>query len=124
MREAAAHLADASPDRPSRMTADDRRAFAPHAAPPGQLPLGAIVIPTPSRTASALEARRLSPSDAMFAVMSFPRIHGWTRHDVLQREFTMLSRLANEVPIYDVLIPWGPPFSPDIAPQLRALAAS
>ena len=36
----------------------------------------------------------------------------------------MLSRLANEVPIYDVTIPWGPPFSPDIASQLRALATS
>jgi hypothetical protein len=123
LREAAAHLADAHPDR-SHTTADDRRAFAPAAAPPGPLPLAAIVVPSPSRTASAIDVVRIPPSDAMFLVMTFPRVHGWKRSDVLTREFTTLSKLVNGIPVYDVTIPWGPPFSDDIAPQLAALAAS
>ena len=58
----------------------------------------------------------------MFLVMAFPRVHGWKRSDVLTREFTTLSRVVNDIPVYDVTIPWGPPFSRDIAPQLAALA--
>ena len=57
----------------------------------------------------------------MFLVMAFPRVHGWKRSDVLTREFTTLSRVVNIIPVYDVTIPWGPPFSGDIAPQLAAL---
>jgi hypothetical protein len=121
LRAAAAHLADARPDRPSRSTADERRAFAPVPAAPGPRPLAAIVIPSPSRTAPDMDVRHLEPSEAMFAVLAFPRVHGWRRPDVLTREFTTLSRLANQIPVYDVTIPWGPPFSPDVARGLRDL---
>lgn len=124
LREAAAGLADAQPHRPSRATADQRRAFAPAPAPPGPRPLRGIVIPSPSRTEPELVVTRLGASEAMFAVMSFPRVHGWRRTDVLTRDFTNLSRLVNEVPVYVATIPWGPPFSPDIAPTLSALVAA
>lgn len=122
LREAAAHLADAQPDRPSRMTADERRSFAPMSAPAGPLLLAAIIIPSPSRTVTEVELHQLSASDAMFTVMAYPRIYGWRRPDVLTREFTTLGQLANQVPVYHATIPWGPPFSPDVATALITLA--
>lgn len=122
LRAAAAHLADEQPDRPSRTTADERRAFNPVCAPATPLPLAAIIVPSPSRTARDLHVRRLLPVDAMFTVMSFPRVHGWRLPEVLTNEFTTLSQIANNVPVYEVTIPWGPPFSREIASGLAALA--
>ena len=40
---------------------------------------------------------------------------------MLRRDFTTLSRLVNEIPVYDVVIPWGPPFDPTVAPALANL---
>ena len=122
LRAAAASLADARPDRPARTTADDRRAFAPPPAPPGPLPLRGVVIPSPSRTATEVAVRRLSPSDSLFALLAFPRVHGWRHPEVLARDFATLSRIVNDVPVYDVTIPWGPPFDPLIARSLAELA--
>jgi hypothetical protein len=124
LRAAAAHLADAQPERPSRTTVDERRTFAPRPAPPGPLPLAAIVIPSPSRTAKEVEFRRLSASDALFTVLAFPRVHGWRRPDVLARDFTTLSQVVSQVPVYDVTIPWGPPFNPEVATVLATLAGA
>ena len=122
LREKAAHLADAQPDRPSHTTADDRRSFAP--TPAANVPhrLAAVVIPSPSREATEVAVRRLPASDAMFAVMAFPRVHGWRRPDVLTREFTTMSRLVNQIPVYEATIPWGPPFRADVATALAELA--
>ena len=123
LRPAAAVLADARPESPTRPTADERLAFSPTPRPPEPLPLAAIVIPAPSRTASDVEVRRIPPSDAVFALLSFPRVHGWCRPDVLSRDFTTLSQVVNRVPVYDVTVPWGPPFSPDVARSLAELTA-
>ena len=111
------HLADAA----TRTTVDDRLAWAPTAAPSGSLPLAAIVLPIPSRRAAVLESRLVPPSDALLALLSVPRIHGWTRSDVLTRDFSVLSELVNEVPVHEVLVPWGPPYRPEISPSLAAL---
>jgi hypothetical protein len=121
LRAAAAPLAHQHPEQASRTTADDRVAFAPTAAPHAPLPLSAIVIPTPSRTASEVQTELIPPSDALFAVLSFPRIHGWCEHGVLTRDFTNLSRIVNNVPVFHAIVPWGPPFRPDVAAALLAL---
>jgi hypothetical protein len=123
LRPAASGLADALPDCSSRSTADDRLALAPVATTSDRLLLTAIVIPAPSRTAEDVRIRRVSPSDALFALLAFPRVHGWRRADVLQRDFAALSQVVNRVPVYDVTIPWGPPFEPRVARTLSALAA-
>ena len=59
---------------------------------------------------------------ALVALLSFPRVQGWRRREVLTREFAMLSQLVNEVPVHHATIPWGPPFDPDVARSLRKLA--
>lgn len=58
----------------------------------------------------------------MFTLMSFPRVHGGRLPEVLTNEFTTLSQIANNIPVYEVTIPWGPPFGTEIAPGLAALA--
>jgi hypothetical protein len=123
LREKAAPIVDDDPDASTRTTADDRLAFAPTVAPPESLPLAGIVVPAPSRTATAVETERLDPGSALVALLSFPRVHGWQCREVLQREFGVLSQLANDVPVHTATIPWGPPFDPDVARALRKLAS-
>ena len=101
-------------------------AFSPSQSLVEPLPLTAIVVPTPNRHLSAIDVRRLEPSKAVFWLLAFPRVHGWCRPDVLSRDFTMLSIVANSVPVYDVMIPWGPPFRSDLAeawPRCPALTS-
>jgi hypothetical protein len=92
------------------------------AAPLGPLPLAGIVVPGPSRTATRVAVRRVDPTTGLFAVLGFPRVLGWTRSDVISRDFAVLSHVVNTVPVYDVRIPWGPPFDPRVAGELAALA--
>jgi hypothetical protein len=121
LRPAAAPLAHGQPGAVTRETADERLALSAQPAPSGSLPLGAIVVPSPSRTAVRVEVRELVPSTALFWLLAFPRIHGWRSRDVLQRDFAALSALVNRVPVYDVTIPWGPPFDPAVAAELTTL---
>jgi hypothetical protein len=123
LRAGAASIAHTTPDASTRATADERLALASDHAPLEPLPLAAIVIPAPSRTATEVEIRRVPATSALFGILSFPRIHGWRRPDILSRDFTTLSQVVNTVPVYDVTIPWGPPFSPNVASALASLAA-
>jgi hypothetical protein len=122
LREAAAPLADLRRDA-TRVTADERTALKLETSARPRLPLAAIVFPTPSRTASEVEVTRLEPSAALFALLSAPRIHGWRRPDVLSRDFGAQSEIVNRVPVYEVTIPWGPPFDPSVARVLRDLTS-
>lgn len=124
LREKAFGIAQEREDSEIRMTADERLAFAPTLASSGLLPLAAIVIPSPSQEVSEVEIRCFPPSEALFALLTYPRIHGWTHPEILSREFSTLSQIVNEIPVYDVTIPWGPPFSPDIARALTSLMTS
>lgn len=121
LRLPAATTLDHLPDVARRTTVDERVAWAPRGSVAGPLPLAAVVLPIPSRRSVQLESRLVPPSDALFALLSVPRIHGWTRADVLARDFSILSELVNEIPVHEVLVPWGPPYSPEIAPSLAAL---
>ena len=42
---------------------------------------------------------------------------------MISRDFATLSQVVNTVPVYDVRIPWGPPFDPHVAGELAALAS-
>jgi hypothetical protein len=121
LRAAASEIANAHPDA-TRSTADQRLALGLAAAPLGPLPLAGIVVPGPSRTATRVAVRRVDPTTGLFAVLGFPRVLGWTRSDVISRDFAVLSHVVNTVPVYDVRIPWGPPFDPRVAGELAALA--
>jgi hypothetical protein len=121
LRDKAAAIARTQPTAVIRTTADDRHAFRPHAAAVRPRRLAAIVIPSPSHTVTEVEAIALDPTTALFALLATPRVHGWRDKGVLTREFDMLGRLVDEVPVHVATIPWGPPFDPDIARQIREL---
>jgi hypothetical protein len=122
LRAAAAPIAEAGPGHRTRRTADDRLAFSPRSAWQGPRPLTAIVIPSPSRTMGEVAVRRLPASSALFTLLSFPRVHGWTRADVLSRDFATISTVVNQIPVAEVAIPWGPPFDPEVTRALSELA--
>jgi hypothetical protein len=122
LRQSAATIGQGQSGASTRKTADDRLALAVKTAPQRPLPLAALVIPSPSRTASNVAFKRLEPSTALFALLSFPRVHGWQRSDVMTRDFSTLTAVVNRVPTYDATIPWGPPFDPDVAESLLRLS--
>jgi energy-coupling factor transporter ATP-binding protein EcfA2 len=124
LRASAAPLAAASPEAATRTTADDRLALTADKALADTLPLRAIVIPAPSRTATQVEHRVVDPSTALFTLLSIPRVYGWRDPDVLRRDFTTLSALVNKVPVLDVVVPWGPPFDPAVGSALARLVES
>lgn len=91
-------------------TVDGRLAIAPPRSR-DQLPIAAIVIPRPSRESTRLVLERRRSSLAVRDLLSFLRIPGWKRHDIVSRQFRQVATLADRVPVYEALIPWGPPFS-------------
>jgi hypothetical protein len=121
LRRAAAAIADQHAGAATRLTADDRVALRLRTAPREPLPLGAIVVPGPSRSATELEVRRLPATTALLWILGFPRIFGWCLREVLTRDFATVGKLVDQVPVYEVIIPWGPPFDPDIARVLATL---
>ena len=66
----------------------------------------------------------LAEVPSLMALLSFPRIAGWTKPDVLERQFRTLGQLAAAVPVHTATIPWGPPFDDAVAPALTAIAAT
>ncbi len=123
LREKAAPIAHEHRGAVTRTTEDARLGFAPPPAPPSAHPLAAIVVPSPNRTEPELSVSRIPPTQAVLALLAFPRIHGWKRAEVLSRDLATFGAIANDVPVYHAQIPWGPPFDPQIAKGLAALVA-
>lgn len=124
LRSAAASLADAHPGFTSRPTPDRRTAVAPVHTIDDQLPVGAIVIPSPSREANAVQLVELPSAPKLLALLAFPRIAGWSDPGVLARQFETLAQLAGQVPILKATVPWGPPFAAHVAPALLDVGRS
>jgi hypothetical protein len=86
-----------------------------------RFPLGVLVFPQPSRTASEVQTRRLDPGEALLSLTSAPRTLGWVDPEMLKASFRWNARLAREVPTFAAEIPWGPPFDPAVAPAILSL---
>lgn len=120
LRSSAQPLATAFGGRAqSRTTADGRLSLLARDVESAWADLGAVVVPSPTRQASALEIHRLPASTALLWLLRFPRVHGLRPADVLQRQFELLGELARRVPVFEVVVPWGPPFPPELATELR-----
>jgi len=109
---------DGTPHR--RRSADDRQVLTPRAATTDHLPLAAVVVPYPDRRLRHVKVERRDPKDALFDLLSFPRLLGWEAPEVLATQLRRLSSLVAAVPVYGARVPWGPPFSPTLAAELRA----
>jgi hypothetical protein len=101
-----------------RPTADGRTAVTPPRRATAPLPLAACVIPLPSRQARAVQVRRLARHEALLSLVRFPRIVGWREPASTARQFQLLADLVEAVPVLEARVPWGPPFSTDIAMEL------
>ena len=125
LRDAARPLADL-PNQASRTseTPDARLAMFPAAVADGWTPLGGVIIPTPSRRAKELEVTQLSTSDALVRLASFPRLYGITSPEIARPQFEQLAHLVRTVPVAEVVVPWGPPFGPEVPVRLAELHRS
>ncbi len=92
------------------VTFDDRIAITPVRAAE-TMQLAGIVIPRPSHERSNLLVEQRKPSRAVGDLLTFLRIPGWRRSDVVANQFRQVTAIANEVPVLLATIPWGPPFS-------------
>lgn len=81
-------------------------------------PLGAIVIPHPSRRCKVLKLQRLSRSMALLYLMAFPRIQQLQQKKHLQRQIDFFGRIAASTPIFEAEIPWGAVLSPKLVSSL------
>lgn len=97
-----------------RDTADQRRAVSPSATGRDRVPLAAIVVPHPDRKYPQSAARLLDVGEASFVLGRYQRIEGWRAADHLRRQFEDVGRVVAAVPVFDVSVPWGPPFGDDL----------
>ena len=120
LREKAASLARRFGEDAVRVTADDRYAVAPRTSTLQRIPLAAIVFPRPDRQHLEVVAKRVGPGEASLALGRCERIEGWWWRDHLRTQFIALSGVVEAVPVFEVSVPWGPPFASDLAPRLLA----
>ncbi|MGI8457567.1 MAG: hypothetical protein ACR2LI_05595 [Propionibacteriaceae bacterium] len=102
-----------------RVSADERDVLAMPTSDRDRVALKAVCIPAPNPDLDRLAIDRLPTKIAVFALLSFPRILGWQDPMALNESLQQATRLALSVPVLRVQVPWGPPFSSDIAPQIR-----
>lgn len=118
LRPGAGDLAATSGAAHVETTADSRTALRYNAGDPGTPPLHAIVIPLPARGRAHLAVRQLEPREALVALLGSPRVGGLEAPELLARQLHSIARVAATVPLYEALVPWGPPFDPDLVPAL------
>jgi hypothetical protein len=124
LREKTASLADHFDGNVSvRTTVDDRRAVEPVPTRLDRIPLAAIVLPRPDRESPVVASRRLSDGEAGLWLSRCQRIEGWHGRDHLRQQFVDTGHIVSIVPVYEVQVPWGPPFAPDLVPSVLAACA-
>lgn len=115
LRPAAAPLSRSLPvGTGERWTTDERLSVLPSKASTGWVDLRAIIVPRPSREVDEVSARRVKPAVAALWLISFPRVNGLTPAAILRGQLEKMSHVCARVPVYDMTVPWGPPFPPDV----------
>ena len=122
LREKAASLARHFGDDAVRITTDERLAVAPSPSPFERLPLSAIVLPAPDCIATiprsgpggSVRARRRWPSGGASGSRA-----GRAPTTCAGSSSTSVS-IVSAVPVFEVSVPWGPPFADDLASRVLA----
>jgi hypothetical protein len=91
----------------------DGRVSAVHIGPTARdrWPLRAILIPAPAREADEASVRWLHPRLALVALAEYPRVGPWQIKDPVLHRFEALSAIVEQVPVGDLVVPWGPPWT-------------
>jgi len=108
------------PEIGRRQTADDRWAVTLSPTVQDRLRLRAVMFPQPVRGQPDVVARRLGAAAATLALGRCQRIEGWRLPVHLRQQFDQLTELAGLVPLFEVSIPWGPPFGANLATDILA----
>ena len=123
VRDKSQELADwLASDVPRRRTADERLAMAVPVTRADLLPLATVIIPWPDRQFTAVSARRLSAGEAAMSLARFQRVEGWTSPKVLRAQFEAITAVVGSVPVFEMHIPWGPPFRRNLAIEIMTAA--
>jgi hypothetical protein len=115
LRENAVSLAQRFDGESVRRTKDERHAVATAISPMERVPLTAIVLPRPDRERREVTARRLTAGEASLQLGRCERIEGWRSREHLLQHFADIGRVVSASPVFEVWVPWGPPFGDDIA---------
>jgi len=114
-QKAASMIGRFSDDTAVRVTADERHAVAPVYSTFDRLPLAAIIFPYPSRDQHQVTARRIDVTEAALLLGQCHRIEGWQEPSRLRDQFLQVTEVLRRVPVYEVVVPWGPPFGLNLA---------
>lgn len=101
-------------------SADARQLLRPPGRAVDRIPLAAVFLPIPTRDSDAVRIEKLPPTQAVFVLLNSPRLFGWLDPTVRARQFELMSTLLADVPFYFIHVPWGPPFSAEIARAVEA----
>lgn len=115
LRTGAAELAYAGPAGEVRRTADGRLAVRSRRMVAGPLPLSACVVPRMCPDAEQVRVRRLRPVAAMQWLLLFSKVPGWFDPGWI---FQAIGDLVERVPVFEVTVPWGIPFSQETLTDL------
>jgi len=107
----------------SRTPTPDRRVAITPPAAPGPVPLAAVLLPRPSRERDTVALQPLPAAEAAAEMLRCARIMGWRDRGAMQAQFDLATRIAAAVPVAQAHIPWGPPFPPAIAAEIRTVLA-
>ena len=118
LREGAAGLAERLCERPPEKSVDGRFLARCPARATGMTRLEAIVVARPSRGHRELEVRRLRAAQALFYLLGYPRVSGWRLDGALSGQFQEMARIAQAIPVFEVVVPWGPPFPESLAREI------
>jgi len=119
LKEKAASLASLFPQQTSK-TPDDRLSISLSCEPPSTL-LGAIVVPQPSKTETRIKTERLSEKEAFLRIAAASYLGAWKTSEGTQSRFRNAGEIVRKVPVFTATIPWGPPFKPEAAVEIRRL---
>ncbi len=120
LRPSAASLAEHFAVKSERPAADGRIAVHPRISAASFLPLRALFMPAPSRSADRIRIKRLGAQEAAVGLCLNPRILGWKEPAGIEEQFRSCAHIARTVPIYRLEVPWGPPFDSDLPNALVA----
>lgn len=122
LRPAAAGLTELFDIPPaSTNTPDGRVGITPPPSAHQRCPLRAVILPRPSRQAAQVDLTPVSSASAVFSLLAEPRVHGLSRSHQ-QRLFEMVTALASQAVVHEAVIPWGPPWSKQVAADLLEAA--
>lgn len=118
LRPSATSLAEHFAVKSERPAADGRIAVHPRISTASLLPLRALFMPAPSRSANRIRIERLGAQEATVGLCVNPRILGWKEPVGVEEQFRNCARIARTVPTYRLEVPWGPPFDSDLPTAL------